>query len=156
MARKSTEFRAQPGQRYTPKAVAVEEAEGGIEASKKIHVSIVKNLVRLANRTTNIACQLIRVAGEAEDAQEATAAAGLYAAKVANKLLAGSNPNEPMHEPLELPATEEPPTKRSCSDLRGEHCVMVKSIDKPWCDDVAAGYKYFECVVNGYRGWLNS
>ena len=26
--------------------------------------------------------------------------------------------------------------------------VMVKSIDTPWCDDVAAGLKFFECVAN--------
>ena len=28
---------------------------------------------------------------------------------------------------------------------------MVKSIDKPWCDDVAAGLKFFECVKNKYQ-----
>ena len=26
--------------------------------------------------------------------------------------------------------------------------VVVKSIDTPWCDDVAAGLKFFECVAN--------
>ena len=30
-------------------------------------------------------------------------------------------------------------------------CVMVKSIDMPWCDDVAAGLKFFECVANRVR-----
>jgi len=31
----------------------------------------------------------------------------------------------------------------------GASCsVMVKSIDVPWCDDVAAGSKFFECVAN--------
>ena len=29
--------------------------------------------------------------------------------------------------------------------------VMVKSIDTPWCDDVAAGWKFFECVANRKR-----
>ena len=29
--------------------------------------------------------------------------------------------------------------------------VIVKSIDRPWCDDVAAGLKFFECVTNKYQ-----
>lgn len=28
---------------------------------------------------------------------------------------------------------------------------MVKVIDVPWCDDVAAGHKFFECVKNSNR-----
>ena len=29
--------------------------------------------------------------------------------------------------------------------------VMVKSIDDPWCNDIAAGRKFFECVANRKR-----
>ena len=40
---------------------------------------------------------------------------------------------------------------RSSSGMISHACVMVKSIDEPWCDDVAAGLKFFECVANHQR-----
>ena len=30
-------------------------------------------------------------------------------------------------------------------------CVMVKRSDEPWCDDVAASLKFFECGANHQR-----
>ena len=42
--------------------------------------------------------------------------AGSSAVQVANELLAGDDPNEPMDGPTEVPAKEEPPTKRSRTD----------------------------------------
>ena len=36
-------------------------------------------------------------------------------------------------------------------DAGASSSVMVKSIHEPWCDDVAAGLKFFECVANRQR-----
>ena len=92
--------------RYTKKAVAVDQAAAELEQCDKFQEVLQANLTKLAKSMLNNVKELCNLQEVQHSQHQATATAGHSVVQVANELLAGGDPEEPMveSEPVEVPA----------------------------------------------------
>ena len=108
--------------RYFKKAVAVDEAEAQLDQCDEVQEVLHAKLTKLGNSMLKNVEQLGNLRDALDCQHQATALAGRSAVQVANELLAGGDPDEPVDDLCPEDATfiaatngeevEEPPAKR--------------------------------------------
>ena len=90
--------------RYTKKAMAVDEAAAQLEQCDKVQEVLQAKLTKLAKSMLKNVKELCNLQEVQHCQHQATATAGHSVVQVANELLAGGDPDEPMDEPVEVHA----------------------------------------------------